>query len=276
MTDPTPQQPVGAPALDADGLPVPDPEFDAKHKAAFMAYFSGDTTVEPKMNATDPGRWRDLSARIPGLIVESAGGVCPFQSEGTLHGLPYYFRYRSGYAGLSLMEPATDGDEVDLLCPLYAAGTEFGEPLDGYLDRDQFVSLMLLLVPQLEPAAFLWEFEGVEVIVEDLANPTDGPRRSSRPRRGEGPSSRPTPRAERNPPEFRFTATDVPQVYRARGNTPAEAYEQLHAVSGYLLDHGWSEEAQRTNNTAKAINPNPINTDDRAFPYPRPVFETYP
>lgn len=278
MTEPRPEPA----AVDSDGLPVVDPNFKANQKEIGIAFFSGESVVEPKMHAADPGWFRDLSAKIPGLLVESAGGVCPFQSEGTLQGMPYYFRYRSGYVSLTTMEPLSDDvDEVDTLCPLYVAGTEFGEPLDGYLNRQQFVDLMLALVPQLEPAAFLWEFEGVEVKVEDLANPAPEDWeaalvRQKRPRRRERPSARPAPRAERNPPEFRFTATDTPHVYRARGVTPAEAYENLFTISGYLLSHGWSEEAQRTNNATKAIDPTPLNHDYRAFPYPRPTFEVRP
>lgn len=266
-------QPTQFRAGDAAGLPVPDPDFEAKRKAALIAYFAGETTVEPKMHATDPGWFRDLSARISGLLVESAGGVLPFQSEGTLHGLPYYFRYRGGYASLTVMAAPAAGEEADLLCPLYAAGTDYGDDYAGSLSREEFYSLMLTLVPQLTEAAFLWEFQGVKVTIEDLSNPKPESldvlvERRHQPVSGSAP--------ERNPPDLRFTATDAPEVYRARGVTPADAYARLRETSQWLVSKGWSEDAQRANAAAKAIDPTPVNTDTRTFPYPRPVFEVLP
>lgn len=96
---------------------------------------------------------RRLQARIPGLVIATAQGVAPFTSEGSLHGLPYYFRYRGGHASLRL------GD--DLTAPLYSAEVNYGHHLDGSLEDDEFFRLMILLVSQLRRAPRLWEFVGV-------------------------------------------------------------------------------------------------------------------
>lgn len=259
--------------LDEQGLPVPDPNFEAKQKAAMLAYFNASSPDgyaaedfdEPNMYATDPGWFRDLSARIPGLLVHSAGGMVPFQSEGTLHGFPYYFRYRHGYAQLRVMDPAVNEDEATLFEHLYSTGMEYGDKYDGALDRDEFCHLMLTLVPQLERGPYQWSFAGVRVDVVDDANPR--------------PATFTTwdeelayLRSEKNPPQIRYVATTTPEVYKAWGTTPAEAYERLHEVSEWLVEKGISAEDQQTHDRLKAIDPTPLNTDERVFPDPEPVF----
>lgn len=251
MTDPddaltgTSPEAADAVALDPEGLPIPDPDFEAKQKAKVMAFFTGETDDEPVLHATDPGRWRDLSARVPGLLVTSAGGACPFQSEGTLHGYPYYFRYRSGWVSLELRHPQTEEHSSE---HLYSAGMEYGDDLAGWLDRDEFITLLTTLVPQLQRAPYLWEFAGVAVEVENVA-------------------------ADGEPVNLRFTHTDTPETYRAWGHTPQAAYERLHEPSPWLVEHGWSIEAQAEHNRLKAIDPTPLNADTRDFPTLEPVFE---
>lgn len=260
--------------LDADGLPVPDPDFHTKRKAALMAYFQSaadgipiDMVDEPNMFATDPGFFRDLSARIPGLLVHSAGEMMPFQSDGTLCGLPYYFRFRSGHASLRLSHPDTNGSSFE---HLYSAGMGYGDEYAGALTRAEFCDLMVALVPQLERAPFLWEFAGVKVRIEDIANPGAGIRHTGRPERGQRPA-RVDP-AARKPPVLQFTATDVVEVYRAWGRTPAEARARLHEPSTYLVEHGWSVEDQSECDRLKAIDSTPLNADLRVYPSSEPVF----
>lgn len=269
-----------APVLDEQGLPVPDPDFEAKQDAKIHAWFDAAAAGEdyaddePVMYATDPGWFRDLSERIPGLLVHSAGGMLPFQSEGTLHGFPYYFRYRHGYAQLRVMDPNVNEDEATLFEHLYSAGMDYGDEYGGILDRDEFCTLMITLVPQLERGAFLWEFVGIKVNVEDIAN-EPGPSIDEQilNRHDKNWAAEQKARRERRkPPILRFTATDEPMTYQSWGTTPTEAYARLHEPSQWLVEKGWSVEDQRTNDRLKAIDPIPVNEDTRVFPDPEPVF----
>lgn len=226
---------------DPDGLPVPDPDFNAKHKQAFLDYLAADS-AEPDgfdLYAQDPGAWRDLSARIPGLLITSAGGACPFQVEGTLHGLDFYFRYRHGYADLRV------GDAFRH--HLYQSGTAFGDEWAGVLSHEEFADLMAQLVPELAPASFCYEFVGVKVDVE----------------RGEDGN-------------LVFTPTEETCTYYGWGHSAEEAHAALDSISEYLLDHGFSEADQRRLHAAQAPRPTPLNTDERVFPDPAPVFAALP
>ncbi|MGV8847693.1 hypothetical protein [Tessaracoccus sp.] len=143
-------------------------------------------------------RMRPLTRAIPGLTLDTAGGACPFQAEGTLHGLPFYFRYRSAHATLSLCAP--DAEEFDYFAPLYLAGMDFGEEYDGFLSDEQFQGLFADLVRQLVRAPRLWEFTGAQV--GDLAG----------------------------------CPTGTPRTYGAWGHTPQEAYATLTAKPGMWVE----------------------------------------
>ena len=49
-----------------------------------------------------------VSKQDAGLIVDSIGGMCPTQSEGTMSGNPYYFRARHGQWELRAVKPGCD------------------------------------------------------------------------------------------------------------------------------------------------------------------------
>ena len=36
------------------------------------------------------------TARAPEVVIDTIGGACPTQAEGTVNGIPFYFRARSG------------------------------------------------------------------------------------------------------------------------------------------------------------------------------------
>ena len=78
----------------------------------------GDVTVVETINA---------------LIIESIGGYCPCQAEGTMNGYPFYFRARHGDWQLDVAE--VGGDPVEASIPddpaLYRA--EGDDPWDGYM-----------------------------------------------------------------------------------------------------------------------------------------------
>jgi hypothetical protein len=45
------------------------------------------------------------------IVIDSIGGYCPAQAEGTVNGIPFYFRARGGTWTLSIGE-----DPVDICC----------------------------------------------------------------------------------------------------------------------------------------------------------------
>jgi hypothetical protein len=98
----------------------------------------------------------ELMAVNPTLEITYAGGICPFQAEGTLHGLPFYFRFRHNWAELRIQS-------ADWWQPLYIAGGEYGEGEDqGWLTDEEFRVIMAELLGRLERAPILWDFPGVE------------------------------------------------------------------------------------------------------------------
>lgn len=90
------------------------------------------------------------------LVIDSAGGVSPFQAGGTIHGLEFYFRFWHNAAALRV-----GGDRH--FKALYAAGDEYGEHEgQSWLEPDDFVLVMRHLIRRLERAEIYWEFPGVE------------------------------------------------------------------------------------------------------------------
>lgn len=97
-----------------------------------------------------------LEHQFPGLVLEMAGGACPFQAEGTLHGVPFYFRFRHNWAELRIQG-------ADWFKPLYSASTEFGHYEDqGVLTGAEFAELMARLIRELRRSSIMWEFAGVQ------------------------------------------------------------------------------------------------------------------
>jgi hypothetical protein len=99
----------------------------------------------------------ELLVEYPYLTIRQAGGVCPFQAEGTIHDEEFYFRFRHNWAELRIQSGQ------GWFKPLYSAGGEYGEGEDqGWLDPDEFGRIMRELMGRLERAPILWEFPGVE------------------------------------------------------------------------------------------------------------------
>ncbi|GAA2861134.1 hypothetical protein [Nonomuraea rubra] len=69
---------------------------------------------------------------IDGVTFWGAGGMCPFQAEGTIDGHEFYFRYRGGRATFE-----ADNRQVAEL---------YGDDLKGFLDDPEFASLFTRLV----------------------------------------------------------------------------------------------------------------------------------
>lgn len=201
---------------------------------AFKAWIEDEQTdVDFDIWAQSPEDWRDLSDRIPGLIVSSAGGIGLYQAEGLLHGLPFYYREKQGWASLRVGQ--ADGDAFSDY--LYHAGAACSE----WVEEEQFSAMMLQLVPKLQKSPFLWKFSGKKLI--DLPN-------------GDVAASE-----EENP----FIAS--------WGFTPEEAYQRLHDADDYLTAQGYDEAVQHRWWELQQVNPVPKNYDNRVWPNPEPDFK---
>ena len=183
-------------------------------------------------------RFEALEARVPELSVVSAQGDSPFQAEGVLQGLPFYFRYRRGVASLALgANPVGE--------PLYSAFAAYGSKNDGTLKDEEFEELLVALIPHLARAPFRYQFKGRKVLVKGLP---DAPM---------------------------VMATDREELYFSWGHTAEEAYEKLTTVAPHLLSKGYSEPLQQEIFTAQAIDPVPLNRDERDFPETAPSFTVF-
>lgn len=170
----------------------------------------------------------ELMAEYPYLTIQYAGNGYPFQAGGAIHNQGFYFRFRHNYASLRV------GGDLHFKA-LYAASAEYGEGEDqGWLEPEEFVVLMRMLIPRLERAEIFWEFPGI--VGEDI-----GPRKA-----GE------------------------PDTYGDWGHTPEHAWCRLHEPSGFLLAHGFDEERQRQMRAAQQLRPQTVTVDDRVFPDPDP------
>lgn len=187
------------------------------------------------MNQT---RWAELEASIPGLVVESAGGSVPFQSEGTLHSMPYYFRYRGGGASLRLSPVGHDDTHMDTV--LYSASLSYGDWLSGSLNPDEFSDLMRQCVVSLSIAPISWKFRGLRVNFK-----TDS--------RG----------------NLAFEPTEETRFYQGWGYTAEQGYAALH---DYLDSFDLTDEQLEELKAMECIERQPLNEDDRVFPTVPPVF----
>lgn len=182
----------------------------------------------------NPADWDFLSEVIPGLVITSAGGILPYQAEGTLHGLPFYFRCRHEQASIRLVavgENAVSGST------LYTAST----PAPHMINDEQFIELLIHLVSSLKPAEFRWEFMGRKVTVDKNLEIA--------------------------------LSDDEEEISYGWGFTPEEGFLATREHSEYLLEHGFSHDLQDQIWEAKKLNPVPVNSDNRNWPNPEPVFE---
>ena len=72
------------------------------------------------------------------LVIDCLGGNCPVQAEGTLDGLPFYFRARGSRWSMSV-----GGDDV-VLAPTWYHEEPYGEgPFDaGWMDREEALAFI--------------------------------------------------------------------------------------------------------------------------------------
>lgn len=202
----------------------------------FKAWIESGGEVEFDLHAQNIHDWEWLTRYIPGIVISSAGGLVPFEAYGLIHGYPFYFRARHNIARLNVA--GFDGNPVSSREVLYTASVE----CDSWHARENFIPLLMKLVPCLDVAPFLWKFECFKVQWAE-----DG-------RRG-------------------YTVTREKDYQIGWGSTPEEGFASAQKPSEYLLSVGWSEEFQKQLWEDQQVSSSPSNTDDRAFPERKPDFK---
>lgn len=201
----------------------------------FKAWVESGGEVEFDLYAQNIHDWEWLTEYIPGIVISSAGGLVPFEAFGLLHGHPFYFRVRHDVARLNVA--AEDGDPVSSRDVLYTASVE----CDSWKAKENFVPLLMKLVPALDVAPFLWEFECSKVQWANDGNKS-------------------------------YTVTDEKDVRVGWGYTCEEGYKAAAEPSEYLLSAGWSVEFQRKLWDDQKVDRVPSNKDERKFPAVKPDF----
>lgn len=222
-------------------------DFAATMADAFADWVTSRVDVPFNPYAIDPTQMSWLTDLIPGIVVTSAGGFVPFQAEGLLHGLPFYYRERTGLASLSVGGPGAPHAYGPN--PLWRAQEDVEELRGGRAWLDSLINL----VQTLRPLEFRYEFAHREVTWSD--------------------------RKPKNIDTVTFTPgnDNAPMTFKAaRGSTPALAYERAATFeeSAYLSGHGWSVDVQRRLHDAQVatMSSEPSAPDDRVWPDIHPTF----
>lgn len=219
--------------------------FDKKQEAALEAFLAGETD-NFDMYARDPQDFAALAEVVPGLVITSAGGVCPLQVSGTILGHPFYYRERHGWAELCVGGQHNDVDaELHVLSPHWAAAEQVEEFRAGPGWADSLINL----IPRLERAGFLFEFPCARIVYDD---PND------------------------------LSTAWIDEATRGLLSTNVRGLDEQDAIRRYttfefsqwLADRGIGEQAQKDNHAvrvdafvAKAVSP-----DTRIFPEVFPDF----
>lgn len=108
-----------------------------------------------------PGEgWEFVTEQLPRVSIFNAGGFCPFQAEGRVGDLNFYFRERSDHATLKLFAPGTDF----LHAP--AIAYEASYPEDVSVSKENFVEVFEALYEASVRYIPLWTVEGFSVDAE--------------------------------------------------------------------------------------------------------------
>jgi hypothetical protein len=90
---------------------------------------------------------------IPHIQIDEIGGNCPCQASGTIYGMPFYFRARSGGWSLEVCEPGADP-----VCNgsfYYANGDD---PSFGWIDEGEALAIIAKHIVPIRKK--LWETKG--------------------------------------------------------------------------------------------------------------------
>ena len=87
-----------------------------------------------------------LSEKFPSLAINSYGGMCPLQCEGSYLGKSFYFRLRHGVASLSLGGSDVIGE------PEFHEEFILDDGADGYVDVEisEFKKIFIVLLESLK------------------------------------------------------------------------------------------------------------------------------
>ena len=139
-------------------------EFDEKHEQAFMDFMEG-LTDDFDMWACDPADLAWAGELVEGLSIDSAGGACPFQVEGSIAALaadgttvPMRFYYRSRH-GTASLKVAMVQDECYGPDPLFSSSLK---EVDEF-DYSRWVHNLVRMVEDLAPVKFLYRFPTLAV-----------------------------------------------------------------------------------------------------------------
>jgi hypothetical protein len=213
-------------------------------KKAFMAYLEhrqagGTDELHFDLYAQDIDEWKFLQELIPGIIVTSAGGALPYQAEGFLDDYPFYFRSEWGSSSVNIAKPAGTPflHTGDVLWTGKCTTT-----VDGLrLTPQEFVVELFKCMQELKVAPFLWAFK------------------CRKPVFGGGPS-------------WTYTMSDELDQVEGWGMTPEEGYACTAKPNSYLEEKGFSAGAQQALWLSRAVDPTPINRDERVWPQELPEF----
>lgn len=201
----------------------------------FDEYIHGKISIEDfDLHAQDPAIWKDLSDRIPGLIISSAGGFSIYEASGLIHGHPFYYRRSSSESRLQV--GSSDGDaKTDYL--YHSVLKEEKSPLDeNFIEREAFESDMIYHVNNLAITPFRYSFASKRVI-EDYNG------------------------------KLRTDGSKI--ILTAWGQTPKDAFNALMSPrnGSKIPIH-----KQKAILALAEPNPNPLNIDKRVFPTVHPHF----
>lgn len=97
------------------------------------------------IRAQDINDWAWVQEFVPELIIYSAGGQMPFQAEGFIQGLPFYFRTEDGYASLRVSD-----SKSTLFPPVDALYSSHMDIDNKGLTGSEWVSYLFTLIEKLE------------------------------------------------------------------------------------------------------------------------------
>ena len=85
-----------------------------------------------------------LSEKFPSLAINSYGGMCPLQCEGSYQGMSFYFRLRHGVASLSLGGSDVIGE------PEFHEEFTLADGADGYVEVTEFINIFSELLESIK------------------------------------------------------------------------------------------------------------------------------
>lgn len=183
--------------------------------------------------AQDVNDYAFLQRKIPGIIIKSAGGICPFQVAGYLH--DYHLYVRSEW-GSTTMKLALDADEV-VVFPLYSA------TIQQEITPDNWEEVFVELVENLSRAEGYYEFSLHPILLTPERNFA---------RDDEGGA---------------LVVESDRELVGARGQTPEEAYASLFTLDEYFQEKlGFTEEQWRKLTEDRDPLFPPATPDKRVFP----------